>query len=82
MPMCHPVPWMLKQWAIAAGNVPNGNFNGPETHAQILDNEKLKKKKKKKIYLVQPHTHFDLILAHKQLLQTTEAVILKMFPVL
>ena len=32
---------MVKQWAIAAGNAPNGNFNGPQTHAQIWDNEKL-----------------------------------------
>ena len=48
---------MVKQWAIAAGNVPNGNFNGPETHAQILDNEKLKKKKKKKKSIQFNHIH-------------------------
>ena len=44
MPLRHPAPWMVKQWAIAAGNGPNGNFNGLETDAWILDNEKLKQK--------------------------------------
>ena len=33
MPMGRSAPWMVKQCAIAAGNVPNGNFNGPETLA-------------------------------------------------
>ena len=33
MPMRHPAPWMVEQCAIAAGNAPNKNFNGPETHA-------------------------------------------------
>ena len=44
MPMCRPAPWMVKQWATAAGNALNWNFNGPETHAEILENEKLKQK--------------------------------------
>ena len=50
MPMRRPVPWIVKQWAIAAGNAPNENFNGPETHAYIIDNEKLKKQKQQFIY--------------------------------
>ena len=46
---------MVKQWAIAAGNVPNGNFSGPEAHAQILDNENLKQEQ---LFIYFKHKHF------------------------
>ena len=40
MPMCCLASWMVKQWAICAHNVPNGNFKGLETQTKILDNAK------------------------------------------
>ena len=46
----------------AAGNASNGNLNGPETNASILDNEK-SKQKQKSIYF--KHIHF--LAATKQL---------------
>ena len=47
IPMRHPAPWMAKQCTIAGASVPIWYFNGLKTHAQILENEKLKKNKKK-----------------------------------
>ena len=52
------------EWAIAAGNALNGNFNGPETRAYILDN----KKRKEKLFTLNTYIFFFkscvLILAH------------------
>ena len=44
------------EWAIAAGNALNGNFNRPETHAYILDN----KKRKEKLFTLNTYIFFFL----------------------
>ena len=56
--MRRPALWMVKQCAIAAGNVPNWNFNGPETHAEILESEKLKQNNN--LYTLNTHTTYIL----------------------
>ena len=50
MPMRRPAPWMVKQWAIAAGNAPNWNFNGPGN--LCLSFQKWKTNTKTKFFLL------------------------------
>ena len=47
MPMSHPAPWVVKQWAIAAGNAPKWKF-------QWAKNEKLKEKQE---FIYFKHVH-------------------------